>query len=457
MTESLSPEDATLLCATTPEVQLQIGALCRFDGGPLREGTGRLRVEELRTHLAGRLHRVPRFRQCVRPVPFDLARPVWVDDERFDLDRHVHVAGLPRPGGPAELRAFLADLLGRPLAPDRPLWDLWLVDGLDGGDVAVVLRVHHVVADGLSLLRAAAALLDLEPDPPTEPARRPWRPTPPPGPATLVVGGRLERERQRAGLAVAAARALLDPHRAAGALRSALRAAVTSPPAAARPDLTGRVGRRRDVVWTSVPLGPLQDLAHHRGATLNDVVLTVVSGALRRCRSDGPTGPARPPHVLVPVGDAEGGDGNAFSFVVAELPVDETDPGRALDRVHREMRGRKGSGQSQGMRSLFSVVDVVPVPLLRRLAPELLARQPFVDLAVTNLPGWDTPLYLKGARLKELHPFITGVGNIACIVGVLSYCGILGVSVTVDPDVVPDADRLLTAIEREAGRLVGGG
>lgn len=461
VTESLSPEDATLLCATSPEVQLQIGALCRFDGGPLRDGAGRLRADELRAHLAARLDRVPRFRQRVRALPFDLARPVWVDDDRFDIDRHVHVAGLPRPGGPAELRRFVADLLGRPLEPDRPLWDLWLVDGIEGGDVGLVLRVHHVVADGLSLLRAAMALLDPDPEPPAEPATGAWRPAPPPGAAALLVAGRLERRRNQAALAASAARALLDPGRVAGAVRSALRAATTPPATAPRMALTGRVGRRRDMVWASLPLGPLKDLAHARGVTLNDVVLTAVTGALRRYRGDGSTASGRRPRVLVPVGDAPGGDpgggGNVFSFVVAGLPVEVADPARALRRVHREMGGRKASGQSTGMASLFSVVDVVPVPLLRRLAPGLLARQPFVNLAVTNLPGWDAPLYLRGARLRELHPIVTGVGNIACIVGVLSYCEELGVSITVDPDVVPDADRLLEALVREAERLVGDG
>ena len=171
--EPLSPEDATLLCATPPEAQLQIGALCCFEGGPLRDTDGGLRLDDLRDHVAACIHLIPRFRQRVRHVPFGLARPVWIDDVDFDLSRHIHDAVLPAPGGPAELRRFVADLLGRPLDPDHPLWDLWLIDGLDDGNVAVVLRAHHVVADGLSLLRAATALLDFDadpsPDPPPDP------------------------------------------------------------------------------------------------------------------------------------------------------------------------------------------------------------------------------------------------------------------------------------------------
>lgn len=156
--------------------------------------------------------------------------------------------------------------------------------------------------------------------------------------------------------------------------------------------------------------------------------------------------------MLVPVGGDSTG-GNTFSFVVAAVPLDQADPIALLDPVHATTTDRKSSGQGGAVRPLFSVVDLVPVRLLRRTAPEVLARQPFVDLAVTDLPGSPVPLYLRGSRLLELAPLVTGVGNIACIVGVLSYCGQLGVGLTVDPDVVADPDGLLAEIEASARRL----
>jgi len=450
--EALSPADATLLCATTPQMQLQIGGLCRFEAGPLRDDEGRLRHDDLRAHVASRLHLVPRFRQRIQRVPFDLSRPVWVDDDGFDLERHLQTVVLPAPGGPRELREFVAGLLSKPLNFDHPLWDMWLVDGLGGtgGDeVALVLRVHHVMADGLSLLREAMALLDFEPEPRSEPAPGPWRPVPAPGPLGLAASGQFERRRQQLSIAVDTTRRLLNPRWALDGIRSAVSVASAPPRIAPGMPVTGPVGTRRDFLFASVPFDPLLDLSRSRGVTFNDVLLAAVTGALRRLL--GPEESAalvdHTPRVLVPVGDTSGAEsGNLFSFVVADLPVHLEDPVDVLDHVHVDMDERKSSQQSSDMLSLFSVIDVLPVPLLRRVIPEVLARQPFVNLAVTNIPGSPVPLYLLGSRMLELQPIVCGVGNIACIVGVLSYCGRLGIGVTVDPDVVPDPDALRDAL-----------
>ncbi|MCC6225126.1 MAG: wax ester/triacylglycerol synthase family O-acyltransferase [Microthrixaceae bacterium] len=465
-TEPVSPEDATLWCATAGGAQLQIGALCRFEGAPLRGPDGEVRTGDLRAHVASRLHLMPRFRQRIREVPLDLARPVWVDDADFDLDRHLCFATLPEPGDPDRLRAFVGDLIGRPLDPLHPLWDMWLIDGLDDGtdDIAVVLRTHHVVADGLSLLRAAVALLDFEEGPSAPDSIPVWSAAREPDALGLVVGGLAARYRSQLAFGINTTRRMLDPrrildpNRALRATRSLASSLTSRPRPAPRLELTGRVGANRDFVWSSLPMEPLRELAHSREVTLNDVVLSIVCGALRRL-----VGPenanrmgGRPPKVLVPVGDsaADEGGGNAFSFVVTTLPVDLGDPADVLDRIHADMCERKASQQSADMLSLFSVVDLIPVPALRRLAPALLARQPFVNLAVTNLPGSPVPLYLLGSRLLSLQPIVTGVGNIACIVGVLSYCGELGIGITVDRDVVPDAERFRDGMLAAAAELL---
>ncbi len=459
--EPLSPEDATLVCATTPEAQLLIGAVCRLDGGPLRDADGELRVDDLRQHVLARLALIPRFRQRVQRVPFDLARPVWVDDADFDIDRHLHVTALPAPGGSAELRAFMGELLSDGLDPGHPMWDLWLIDGLEGDEMAVVLRVHHVIADGLSLVRAAIALLDLEPgDAPPEPPSVPWRPAPTPSSASVAVGAVSDRASHQLGLVVGAARTLMDPRRSLTLARSAARA-VTPPPRPIPPlGLTGRVGPRRDLCWSSLPMEPLHTVAHSRGVTVNDMVLAAVTVALRRSLgAEVASSMAQSqPRVLVPVGDAvdDQHGGNRFTFVVAGLPVHLESSELILDHVHREMKERTASDQAANMLALFSVVDVVPVPLLRGLAPGILARQPFVNLTVTNVTGSEAPLYLLGARLRTMHPFVTGVGNVACVIAVLSYRDELAIGITVDPDVVPDADRLLADVvdaAQELGRL----
>jgi WS/DGAT/MGAT family acyltransferase len=456
--EPVSPEDATLLCATGGRSQLQIGAVCFFEGAPLRDHAGQLRIDDLRAHVESRLLMSPRYRKRIAPVPLDAARPVWVDDDRFDVSQHVKVATLPEPGGREGLRAFLGDLLSRPLDTDRPLWDTWMVDGLEDDRVAIVLRVHHMMADGLSLLDAALLMLGTEPQPrPDEPTGA-WRAEPSPGAARLLWDAVATRRRHQIGIFADAARFAVDPRRWLGAAGSTLRAIAAPPTTAPSLPLNGRVGRRRDFLWTSLPMQELLDVKRTHGVTLNDVVLAVVAGALRRQlgpeRSDALE--AHPPRVLVPVGgaDASGdGGGNAFSFMVAGLPVAVADPLERLRRIHEEMEQRKSSLQSSAALSLFSIVDVVPLPLLRWLAPEALTRQPFVNLAVTNVPGVKDDLYLLDARLEDAHPIVTGVGNLACIIGVLSYKDSLGVGITIDPDIIEDPDGLLQALRESAADL----
>jgi WS/DGAT/MGAT family acyltransferase len=463
--EPLSPEDATLLCATDPSAQLQIGAVCFFQGAPLRDADGRLRLADLRDHVEARLHLSPRFRQRIARVPFDAARPVWVDDDHFDIADHVRVAPLPAPGGAAGLRVFVADLLGRPLDPARPVWDIWLLDGLEDDRVAVVLRVHHAMADGLTLLDAALLLLDPEPrDDPDRPAER-WNPERSPSALRLLADALVVRRRHQLRILTDALRAAFDPRRVAGAARTVLGgvAHATGDPGSLAPstDLDGPVGRRRDVVWSSLPLEPLLAVRRARGVTLNDVVLAIVADGVGRHLGHRTAGSMRerPPRVLVPVGAAgaagaaeEGG--NVFSFLLADLPVAPDDPAERLARIHDQLTERKASLASSWASRLFSVVDLVPLPLLRRLGPAALARQPFVNLAVTNIPGSREPMFLLGSRMEELHPIVTGVGNIACVIGVLSYRDTLGVGVTVDPDVVPDPDGLLDHIRGAAADLV---
>lgn len=458
-TEPVSPEDATLLCATGGRGQLQIGAVCFFEGAPLRDDRGELRIDDLRAHVESRLLLSPRYRMRIESVPFDAARPVWVDDEHFDIDRHVRVGTLPDPGGDEGLRRFLGDLLSRPLDPARPLWDTWVVDGLEGDRVAVVLRVHHVMADGISLLEAALLMLGTEPQSLPDESADDWRASPAPGRAKLLWDAMAARRRHQLDIAVHAAHFALDPRNLIGAVRSALRTLASPPATAPSLPFNGRVGPRRDFLWTSLPMPELMAVKRAQGVTLNDVVLGVVAEALRRrlgserCEQLA----AHPPRVLVPVGgaDASADDGgNAFSFMVAGLPVSEPDPIERLRLISGEMDEHKASMQSSAALSLFSIVDIVPLPLLRWLAPEALTRQPFVNLAVTNVPGVQEDLFLLDARMLGAHPIVTGVGNLACIIGVLSYRDSLGVGITVDPDVIPDADALLEEIRLSATDLV---
>lgn len=460
--EPLSAADATLLYVSDPEAQLQIGAVCFFDAGPLRNHDGTLRLDDIRAHVNARLNQSPRFRQRLALIPFDAGRPMWLDDDHFDVAHHVKAATLPEPGGESALRRFVGELFSSPLDRSRPLWDAWFVDEVDDDRVAFVLRVHHVLADGLSLFDAAMLLMDFEPRDHPDVAV-PWAPEAPPGDDRLLAEALVVRSRSQRDLALGALRPLasfLDPRRVPGLLRAiggGITGGVQTAPAL---PLSGRVGRQRDVLWASLSMPDLQAVKRAAGTTLNDVVLAVVTGAVRRHlgddRSDGLA--EQPPRVLVPVGaPSDGESGNSFSVLVAELPVATADPFQRLAQIHADMMLRKQGAGSSMVSSLFSVVDVVPPPLLRRLGPVALSRQPFANLAVTNIPGSPVPMFLLGSQLQAVHPIITGIGNIALIIGVLSYGDELGVGITVDPDVVEDPDGLLEHIQASAAELVAGG
>ncbi len=458
--ERLSSQDATLFCAEAPTAPLQVGALCLFEAGPLVDAAGRIRIDELRHHISGRLGRTPRFRQKLVPVPFGQGRPVWVDDPSFDICHHVRLAALPRPGGPAELRDFMSSLLEVPLDRSRPLWEVWLVEGVGGDRVAVIPKVNHVMADGPALLEFALAVLDPSPDQPIAPRTPEPAPQPDREPdlhrAELLVSGLADRRLRQVRLARQIASSWRHPARLLAQVRAAVSAVGSTAVPAPKLALTHPVGPHRDFVWRNLPLEDLRALARTRGVTLNDAVLAVVAGALRDHLAVQPGADVRP-RVLVPVsthGDSQSDTGNRFSMMIADLPLAAPDPLHRLAATHAEMQRRKRSSQRAVTPALFALGDIVAPWLLRSIAPVVLRRQPFVNLAVTNIPGPDEPMYLFGSRLLAAHPFVTVTGNIALIVGVLSYHGALGVGLTADADAIVDLDHLGQAIEGAAADLI---
>ena len=453
--ERLSSQDATLRCAEAPASPLQIGALCLFEAGPLLDQAGRLRLDELRGHIESRLSDAPRFRQKLLPIPFDQGRPVWVDDQSFDIANHVQAAALPRPGGAAELRAFMATLLEVPLDRSRPLWEIWFVEGVEGDRIAVVPKVNHVMADGMAVLEAAFSILDLEPGPPDE-TPPPWAPEPAPAPGRLLLDSLADQMQRYIEVGRRAVGALGHPAHLVGGMRILAKAVMSTAVPAPKLAITRPVGPHRDFVWVRLPLGDLRAVARTQGVTLNDVVLAVVAGALGHYLGGGSTPADVRPRVLVPV-STHGRPGeiqNGFSMMVADLPPGTLDPLGRLRATHAEMALRKTSGQTMIGPLLFALGGLVTPRLLRLVAAMSLKRQPFVNLAVTNVPGTDDSAYLLGARLLELFPFVTVTGNIALIIGVLSYHGTLGVGLTADADVIGDLDRVAEGIERSAFELI---
>lgn len=474
--ESLRPQDAALFYAESPGTQLQIGALCWFEAGPLRDGRGRLRIADLRDHVARRLATVPRFRQRVATVAWDLAAPRWVDDEDIDLAHHVRVARLESPGGSEQLRRMIGDALMRPFDTAHPLWDLTVIDAdLDFPDervpaIPVLLRAHHAMADGLALHAAATLLLDPAPTRLGGPAPT-WDPAVARGSAALAAAAVVDRNvrRIRAGADLAGDLLTLRTWWSAAIGIGGLVRAVPDIVGAGRrvdgPALRGAVGAQRAFAWTTLPMADVVDAKRHCAATVNDVVLAVVTGALRRADdsfSDSDGHPStRRPRALIPVGDpgSEASLGNRFSVSRVELPVHEADPVERVRALHRRTHPPDGTSPTTLPQHVFALVDLLPPPLLRAVVPAVLDRQPLVDLAVSDIPGSRVPLHLGGSRLLGLHPFIDVVGNLALMVCALSYVDHLGIGVTVDPEVVGDPRSFaghLEAAARELTAAVGG-
>ena len=282
-----------------------------------------------------------------------------------------------------------------------------------------------------------------------------------PGTVDLTARALLERTRRQIGVVAGLAFTVVDPRRITENLRLAARLTVTmrnGPPAIA-PALpfTGPIGRRRAFAWASVPMADIVAVKRACGVTVNDVVLAITTGALRRqMDAAGSFDPAaREPRALIPIGNPESTTtlGNRFSMTTAALPVGVDDPSERVRLIHARMAGHATSPAGSVMAHLFSIVDFVPPPVIRAVAPRLLARQPLVNLAVSNIPGSRTPLYLWESRMLGLHPFIDVVGNVALIIGVLSYVDDLGIGITVDPDVAGDPGAIVEHMRHAAQEL----
>jgi diacylglycerol O-acyltransferase / wax synthase len=413
-----------------------IGALAVLDGTPLLDRDGRLRIQEVRQRLEPRLHLVPRFRQRLYRPPLGLGWPLWVDAPTFDLAEHVRVHPLTPPGDEAQLLAACAELAGRRLDPTRPLWELWLLPGLPEQCLGLFLKLHHAFADGMSGVAAFGALLDLDADAST-PVAPPWTPIPVPTAGELLRDNLRRRvqglDRALVGLAHPS-RTLRRAH-AAWPLWREFFAEQRAP----RTSLNRPIGADRRLAIVGSRLELIKQIAHAYHAKVNDVVLAAVAGGLRQLLA----GRGEPVdrlalRTMVPIslhheqpGQASG---NQDSAMVVRLPLGEPDPVRRLVLIAAETAERKRKAHPQAGSGIFSW------PLFQRAWLRGFAHQRFLNTSVTNVPGPPVPLYLAGARLLELFPVVSLMGNFTLAVAVLSYAGQLNLTAVADRDTCPDVE-----------------
>lgn len=445
--------DEAYLVVEGPDEPLHVASIGLFEQGPLVED-GHFRIDDVRAHMAANLGLLPRLRQRIAQVPFDLSRPVWVDDEQFDIANHVDVVELGPPHDEAALLALVEELVMQPLDRSRPLWHLRFVTGLDGDRVALIERAHHAMVDGVSGVDVSLVLLDATPEPPEVPVEA-WKPDPTPSPAALLVQAAIDRARAPLEAAVAAARALSHPvhlSQQLGGMAHTTDLLRTRGLLAPECSINAALGGRRRLTLVRQRLDAVRGAGAPTGATVNDVVLTAVAGGLRGlflARHER-LEPDRVVKVLVPVsvrsGDESMALGNRVGGLIAPLPIGIGDPEARLRAVAGLTRDLKASTEASTTDLALQAADLLP-PSVAHVLAHGVERQPFVNMVVTNVPGPPFPLYALGARMLEAFPVVPLGARMTLEVAVLSYDGALNLCITSDPDACPDVDEFRRGIE----------
>jgi diacylglycerol O-acyltransferase / wax synthase len=454
--DRMTPLDAAFLQAEDeqPAVSLAICSVAVFEG-PAPS------TVEFAEMLRGRLPFIPRYRQKVRQIPFDLGPPVWVDDEHFDLGYHLRRTALPAPGRDAELSALVGRVMASRLDRTRPLWEYWLVERLHGGRWALISKVHHCMVDGVSGTDLYGVVLDPTPTPrPPEPDD--WWPEPEPTSLALSARALVGLVANPVTQVSAAAGALRRPGVLAGRAREAARGLAALSGAlvpARRSSLTGPLSPARRFAVARGSVADVSAVRRRYGGTFNDVVLTAVAGGFRQVLLEsGEEAAPRTVRALVPVSTRLAGQesirDNRVSLMLADLPVEVADPVERLEVTRERLEHLKAVHEAEAGATVTGLAALGPFPVVAtqvRLAAHLPQRS--VVTTATDVPGPRVPLYALGRRLLEIIPYVPIASTVRTGVAILSYCDRLAIGVTGDYGSVPDVEILARGIEDELAAL----
>jgi diacylglycerol O-acyltransferase len=450
--ERLSALDASFLGIEDESCHMHVGGVLIFDAKPLR-AEGGIDIDKIRRAIHARLHLVPRFRQRLAYVPYERI-PVWVDDDRFRLAYHVRHTALPQPGDERVLKRLVGRIMSQALDRKRPLWEMWVVEGLDGDRLALVSKTHHCMIDGISGADLMSVILSpvAQGDAGTP---EPWTPRPQPSEARLIMDEVVRRALQPPALLRAAYDVVRDPTQALSeAGDAALGVLQTLAPAfspVSPTPLNVEVGPHRRFDWTEMKVADLKAVKNVLGGTLNDVVLATVAGALRQFFTRRELTPDDLEiRAMVPVSvrahDDHGTLGNRVTQLTAPLPVNLRDPVARLEAVRQTTAGLKESRQALGGEVLTAISEWT-VPNLLVQAVRLASRARPYNLIVTNVPGPQIPLYLLGSRMQASYPVVPLFNNLALVVGLFSYNGGLYWGMNADWEQIPDLHDFVLFIE----------
>ena len=458
--ERLSALDASFLGLEDTACHMHIGSVAVLEPGPLATDDGGVDIDRIRALMEAGIHRMPRYRQRIARVPlFD--HPVWVDDARFNLAYHVRHTCLPRPGDDRQLKRLAGRLMSQQLDRGKPLWEMWVVEGLEGGRFAIISKLHHCLIDGVGSVELMGSVMRPTPEPDPRLGQPPprWSPRPAPGGVQLLAGELSHRTAAPLMLLRTTGQAVRAPRETFGRTAEAVTALAETLGAGASTSsptpFNVEIGPHRRFDWTTMDLAAIKAIRTQLGGTVNDVVLAVLSGALHYfLRRRGVAVETLDFRAMLPVNVRTEGDqlGNRVAMIVTRLPLDERDPRRRLERVIAETRVAKQSHQALGMQTLEELSDRTFTTLLTQFV-RLSARTRPYNLVVTNVPGPQFPVYVEGARMVACHPLVPLFQNQALGVALFSYDGRVEWGFNADWDALPDLHELVEAVGAEFALL----
>jgi WS/DGAT/MGAT family acyltransferase len=462
--QHLTGLDAAFLALETPSAHMHVMGVAVVDPSTVPDTRYDSYYDRVRALLDARLHLVPPLRRRLVDVPFGLHVPAWIDDPDFDLDYHLRRAALPAPGGPRELAAFVADLASRPLDRRKPLWESYVVEGLEHGHQAYVTKIHHSLIDGVAGVAILAALFDLEPGAPFEPLQPPDERVPIRTPSEVEMLGRAVVSLAQRPLKVVRAMARSVP----GIIRAVRRAReealdVALPLTAPKLSMNRRITPHRVVSFASVSLEDVKAVKDALGCTVNDVVLAVTAGALRSYLERRRELPDRALVAAIPTSVRAADDeqfGNRISSMFASLPVDVADPVDRITAVSRSMAGAKSVHEEVGGSTLQDWAEAAAPALFSR-AMRMYTRlrigerlRPVINLIMSNVPGPPWPLYFAGAQLVAIHPLGPIFDDCGLNVTVISYLDHVDFGFIACRELVADVDVLAAYVPEALAELM---
>ncbi|HET8813419.1 MAG TPA: wax ester/triacylglycerol synthase family O-acyltransferase [Solirubrobacterales bacterium] len=449
--ERLSGLDTSFLHLERSGAHMHVASTSIFAGSPPTQ-------EEFRGHIASRLHLIPRFRQKLRFVPFGQSRPVWVDDPHLNLDYHVRRTALPAPGSDEQLRNLASRIFSQQLDRSKPLWELWLVEGLNDDRFAIIGKSHHALVDGVSGVDITTVLFDLDPEPQGTPDKPPpWLASPEPSDLQLLSEALKERVTSPREIYRGFRAALRGPRqvlKGLGATSKVISAGMSAPDSV----FNVEIGPHRRFQMTQTDLAELKRVKDEHGGTVNDVILSIVSGGIGKyLRARGHDTDGLELRAMVPVSvrapDEHGALGNRISAMMAPLPVWCEDPVERLRLTTAEMGDLKASGQAVGAEILTKLTDFAPGTIVSQAA-RLQPAQRFFNLVVTNVPGPQFPLYVLGRKMESIFPMVPLARRQALCVGIMSYNGQVNFGLIGDYDAMADLDSFALDLEAATEEVV---